>query len=345
MKVAVIGYGYWGPKVVRSLCRVLPEEQVIICEPGQEASAQAARDHPLSPPESDYRTVLADPSVEAVYLCTPAGSHYSLASEALRAGKHALVEKPLAASLHEGLALAQEARERGLVLMAGHVYLYSAPLKALRCRLLAGRLGEARYLCSRRTSLGPRVREEVSVVWDYLIHDVYLLPHLLGRRVESVSAHGGSYLRPGLSDVVFARLDFGGGLFASCHASWYDSLKVRRLTVVGSEKMAVFDELSENGQLVVLDCGYRPGPGRDSWGNAGLRLYDEGERVVAVREQEPLVAQARVFVEAVRHRRPPPGHLEAALGSLAVLEAVDRSLEEGGRVIAVEYASPCLSRF
>jgi predicted dehydrogenase len=143
--------------------------------------------------------------------------------------------------------------------------------------------------------------------------------------------------------VVFARLDFGDELFASCQASWYDPLKVRSLTVVGSERMAVFDELSEDGGLLVLERGYRPEPGRDSWGNADLRLYDEGERTVTVREQEPLVAQAHAFVEAVQRGKPPPGHLEAVLDSLAVLEAVDRSLEEDGRLVPVEYPLPCLS--
>jgi predicted dehydrogenase len=343
MKVAVIGYGYWGPKVVRALSRVLPEEQVVICEPEPEARLQAACAHPLASRVSDCRALLADPSVEAVHICTPAGSHYTLAREALLAGKHVLVEKPLAAALDEGLALADEARTRGLVLMAGHVYLYNATLKALRDLLLAGRLGEPLYLYSQRTSLGPRVREDVSVVWDYLVHEVYLLPYLLGRRPEAVSAHGGSYLRPGLCDVVFARFDFSDGLFASCHASWYDPLKVRRLTVVGSERMAVFDELSENRKLALLERGSRPAPGRDAWGNAGLRLYDGGERTVAVREQEPLVAQARAFVEAARRGKPPPGHLEAVLDSLAVLNAIDRSLEEGGRLVPVEYPLPCLS--
>jgi len=344
MKVAVMGYGYWGPKVVRALSRVLPEDQVVICEPDAEARSQAADTHPLSPLVSDCRAVLEDPSIAAVHVCTPARSHYSVAKHALGAGKHVLVEKPLAASLSEALSLAEEARTRGLVLMAGHVYLYNRWLDALRVLLVAGRLGEPRYLCSQRTSLGPRVREDVSVVWDYLMHDAYLLPHLLGRRPEAVSAHGGSYLRPGLPDVVFARLDFGGGLFASCHASWYDPLKVRRLTAVGSEKMAVSDELSENGKLTVLECGYHPEPGRDPCGNVGLRLYDEGERVVAVREEEPLVAQARAFLGAARRAKPLPGHLEAVLDSLAVLEAVDRSLQEGGGLVPVEYPLPCLSR-
>jgi predicted dehydrogenase len=344
VKVAVIGYGYWGPKVARALSRVLPEEQVVICEPDPEARSQAARAQPLSPLVSDWRTLLADPSLEAVHVCTPARSHFSVAKEALLAGKHVLVEKPLAVTVNEGLALAEEARSRGLVLMAGHVYLHHASLSALRSLLLDGCLGEPRYLCSQRTSLGPRVREDVSVVWDYLTHDAYLLPCLLGRRPEAVSAHGGCYLRPGLPDVVFARLDFGDGVFAGCHASWYDPLKVRRLTVVGSEKMAVFDELSEDGRLIVLDRGYRPEPGRDTWGNAGLHLYDQGERAVVVREEEPLVAQARAFVDAVRRGEPPPGHLEAVLDSLAVLEAVDRSLEDGGRLMPVEYPLLCLSR-
>ena len=333
MRIAVIGYGYWGPKVVRCLRGLLGPEQVALCETDQSRAAAARQDHPGLAVLGNWHEVLADPAIEAVYLCTPAAAHYPMALDALAAAKHLLIEKPITTSLSHATELFDEAGQRGVALIAGHIFRYDQALRALRSAIGAGELGEARYVYSTRTSLGPRVRDEVSVVWDYLVHDAYLVPYLLGLTPQEVSAHSGSYLRPPNPDVVFARLGFGGGLFAACQASWYDPQKIRRLCVVGSERMAV----CEDGRLTLFDSGYARYEGYDGFGNHNLRLYDGGGRVVAAEGEEPLAAQARAFLEAAAAGRAPPGHVEEVLASLAILEAVDRSLQEGGKSVGVRY--------
>ena len=333
MRIAVIGYGYWGPKVVRCLSRLLGPERVAVCETHAARAEAARQDHPGLAVLRNWYEVLADPSIDAVYLCTPASAHYPMALDALAADKHLLIEKPMTTVLSQAVELFDQAAHRGLALMAGHVFRYSEPLRSLREVIEAGDLGEPRYVYSTRTSLGPRVREEVSVVWDYLVHDAYLLPYLLGQPPHEVSAYGGSYLLRPNPDVVFARLGFEGGLFAACQASWYDPQKVRRLCVVGSERMAV----CEDGRLTLFDSGYAPHEGYDSFGNHNLRLYESDGRLVATEGEEPLAAQARAFLEAAAAGRAPAGHAEEVLASLAILEAVDRSLQEGGKNVGVRY--------
>jgi len=336
MKVVVVGYGYWGPNVVRSLWRLLPPGDVVVCDSRPESLERAEREHPEIVTTAGWRQVLEDGGIEAVYLCTPAGSHYPMAREALAAGKHLLIEKPFTTSGLQARELFQEARRQGRVLMAGHLFLHSPAVRALKGLIDAGELGELRYLYSRRTSLGPRAREEVSVVWDYLAHDAYIFPYLVGGLPLAVSAHGGDYLRPGIADVVFATMRFPGPVIASCQASWYDPRKVRDLCVVGSRKMAVYDDTDQETPLVLYDCGYEPQEGVDSFGNWGLQRYDRGARVIPVAGDQPLLAQCRAFLEAVTAGRAPPEEEASVLGAIAALEAVEISLKDGGRCIPVE---------
>jgi predicted dehydrogenase len=336
MKVAVVGYGYWGPNVVRSLCRLLGPKGVLVCDSRPERIERARMEQPGIATAPRWSDVLEDRSVDAIYLCTPAASHYSLAREALGAGKHLLIEKPFTTSSAQAQDLFQEARRQRLVLMAGHLFLYSPALRALKELVDAGELGELRYLYSQRTSLGPRAREEVSVVWDYLVHEAYIMPYLAGGLPEAVSAHGEGYLRPDIADVVFAVMRFPSSVIASCQASWYDPLKVRHLCVVGSRKMAVYDDTNQDAPLVLYDRGYESQEGMDAFGNSGLRRYDRGERIVVVNGDQPLLAQCRAFLEAIAAGRASPEDEAAVLGTLAALEAVDRSLKDGGQWIPVD---------
>ncbi len=326
MRVGVVGYGYWGPKVARALAQLVGAHNLLICERRPAGLAQAARDLPEAEQTERWPDLLGRSDVCAVVLCTPANTHYELASEALTAGKHLLVEKPAVTSTEEAIALTGEAARRRRVLMAGHVFRYLPAAGALRTLIEDGTLGELRYLYSDRTSLGPRAREDVSVVWDYLIHDAYLLPWLLGRPVRSVRAVGGSYLRPGLQDVVFAQWDFGAGIIGCSRASWCDPEKVRRLVVAGSRGMAVLDDLQPAARLTLFRRGYEPHEGIDDFGNQGLRLFDDGAEVVATSSDEPLVEECRAFLSAVRERRTADDARDDIITTTAVCEAVERSL-------------------
>ena len=342
-KVAVAGYGYWGPKVVRALIRLLGPSRLVVCDPRPEARTAASRAHPGIDTVPALPHVLADDSVSAVCLCTPAAQHAAQAKEALAAGKPVLVEKPVATNLADAEALVEAAARSGQFVMAGHVQLYSPATAALRRLVSSGRLGALRYLYSQRTSLGPRVREDTSVVWDYLVHDAYLLPHVLGRWPERVAAHGGAWLRPGVIDVVFARFDFGHGVFAACQAGWYDPLKVRRLVLVGSEAMALYEGHPPKEHLLVLERGYRLSEGADSFGNRGLVLFDGDVQPVPLASEEPLMAELRAFLESVEDGQPPAGEAERILRTTALLEAVDDSLRRDGQPVEVAYRELCAS--
>ncbi len=335
MRVGVVGYGYWGPNVARALAQLVGAPNVLICERRAEGLAQAGRDLPEADRTECWPDVLRDSEVAALVLCTPAGTHFALATEALAAGKHLLVEKPAVTSTEDALALTGEAGHRRLVLMAGHVFRYLPAASVLRTLIEDGTLGELRYFYSDRTSLGPRAREDVSVVWDYLIHDAYLLPWLLRLPVRSVRAAGGSYLRAGIEDVVFAQWDFGAGIIGCSRASWCDPEKVRRLVVAGSRGMAVLDDLQPAARLRLFKRGYEPHEGIDGFGNQGLRLFDEGAEVVTTPGDEPLVEECRAFLSAVRDRRPSGHERDDIITTTAVCEAVERSLATG-RPEAVE---------
>lgn len=336
MKIAVVGYGYWGPNVVRSLCSLLDPTDVIVFDSREEQLARARSEHAQIGTAAAWRPLLDDGNVTALYLCTPASTHFDLASEALAAGKHVLIEKPFTTSSKEAIALFDEARRRGLALMAGHIFLYSPAARELKALIDADELGDIRYLYSRRTSLGPRAREDVSVVWDYFSHDAYLIPYLINCLPLDVSALGWAYLRPGIADVVFARMRFPGTVLASCQASWYDPLKVRNLCIVGSRRMAVYDDADPQTPLTLYERGYQPFDGLDSFGNCGLRRYDDGARPVAVDDEQPLVAQCRAFLEAVECGHTPFGEEASVKATIATLEAAERSLKDGGRCITIE---------
>ena len=329
MRVAVVGYGYWGPNIARALAKLVGPENVLICERQQERLDQAARDLPEAPQTTDWADVLRCEDVKAVALCTPAATHFDLAMQALAAGKHLFVEKPIVTSTKEATTLADEAERREQVLMVGHVFRYLPAANALRSLIAEGKLGELRYLHSDRTSLGPRAREDVSVVWDYLIHDVYLLPWLVGRPVSSLRALGGCYLRPDVEDVVFAQWDFGAGVIASSRASWYDPEKVRRLVVVGSSAMAVLDDLKPDARLTLFRRGYAPHEGMDDFGNQGLRLFDEGGETVPAGNEEPLLEECRAFLSAIDMRQPLPQGRDEIVVTTVVCETVELSLKTG----------------
>jgi predicted dehydrogenase len=331
-KVAVLGCGYWGPNLVRNFVQLLGPEGVVCYDTDPARLALAAERHPGVGLAADLEDVLADVSVTGVCLCTPAATHYAITRKCLDHGKHVLVEKPLALDPAEAQALTSLAKERGLALMVGHVFLYSPSVRRLRDLVQQGELGDIRYIYSIRASLGPRVREDVNVVWDYLIHDAYIVPYVLGRGPSQVRASGGAYLRAGLTDVVFATLYWDDGLVANCTASWYDPVKTRRMVVVGSSRMAIYDEEAPH-KLTIYNRGYAPHEGCDKFGNRDLRLYDDGYYYPELDMAEPLRLECQSFLAAMQEGA--VGDTMDGVEVVRLLEAVDRSLRAGGEAVVV----------
>ncbi|MDQ6949165.1 MAG: Gfo/Idh/MocA family oxidoreductase, partial [Actinomycetota bacterium] len=256
-RTALIGFGYWGANLARNLSAAKGIELVGVADPDEERRRAAAAKFPGSATWSDLAEALDDPTVDAVVLATPAASHGPMALQVLGSGRHVLVEKPLALDVGQAQAVADLADEAGLVAMVGHTFLYSAPVLKLREYIDANELGKVQYLYSQRLSLG-RIRRDCNALWNFAPHDLSIMLYVLGEQPVEVSAHSFSFIQPGIGDVFFASMTFPSGVGANLHVSWIDPRKTRLLTIVGDEKMAVYDDVSADRKIQLFDAGLAP---------------------------------------------------------------------------------------
>ena len=333
IRVAVIGCGYWGPNLVRNF-QALPEARLIACcDLDQAALARMGQLYPMARLATDAPELLADPDLDAVAIATPARSHYELARAALLAGKHVLVEKPLAMTSAEARALTELARAQGRVLMVGHVFEYHPAVHYIKAMLDAGDLGQPYYIYSTRVNLG-RVQQDVNALWSIAPHDISILLYLLGQMPERVTAQGACFLNGRVEDVVFLTLTFPNNVLAHVHASWLDPSKARRLTVVGSRKMIVYDDVADEGKVKVYDKGvYRKGD--DIYGEFQYRVHSGDIAIPKIDMTEPLRLECAHFLECVREGKEPRTGGENGTRVVRVLEAAQASLDAGGWPVAV----------
>jgi predicted dehydrogenase len=335
VRIAVLGYGYWGPNIVRTLLD-LPGAELAACCDASPARLAEARDRFAVPITDDWRVVLADPRIDAVVVATPACTHRDVALACLARDKHVLVEKPFATSSADAEVMYEAALARGLVLEAGHIFLHNPSVLALQREVARGALGDLRSAFAVRVSHGPRARNDVDVTFDCMVHDLYILHELLGPASE-VSATGASFLTPGVVDSASARLSYANGASAVSYASWYEPVKTRRMTLVGSRAMAEYDDLRTGDPLRIMRQGYEPIEGVDAYGNHGLRLFSDGERAPRIDWEEPLKCELVAFVESVRgSQREPSVSPESVLTVTRALEAVGRSMRNDGAPERVE---------
>jgi predicted dehydrogenase len=334
VRIAQVGLGYWGPNLARNLATVDGGELVMLCDANAERLGKMGRQVPSARQVTDFADVLADAGVDAVVLATPVDTHFELARRALEAGKHVLVEKPLATTSAECETLIELADTRGLRLMVGHVFLFNAAVQKVKEYIDGGELGELYYVYSQRLNLG-QVRSDVNAMWNFAPHDLSILCHWLGREPTAVRAHGHSYIQPGVEDVVFMNLDFPGGIGANIHISWLDPLKVRRMTVVGSEKMVVYDDVSADAKVIVYDRGVTKRLKDRSEASLGAyRSYGEFQLLLRAGDvlipkvdfTEPLKLECQHFVDCIRTGATPLADGRQGLMVVRALEAAQRSL-------------------
>ncbi|MEB3323073.1 MAG: Gfo/Idh/MocA family oxidoreductase, partial [Synechococcaceae cyanobacterium] len=320
IRVAVIGFGYWGPNFVRVL-RSLPDCDVIGVVDSRPEALQAAG--AMHPGLGLFATIdeLLEVGVDAVVVATPASTHFEIASRLLDAGIDLLVEKPLALSVEDGLVLAEKAEAKRRVLMVGHLLEYHPGLVQFRDMVRSGDLGDLYYLYTTRVNLG-KVRAAESVLWDLAPHDVSTIHFLTDAAPVHVSAQGGSYVRPGLPDVVFATITFEGGIVGNVHVSWLDPHKVRRVTVVGNRRMAVFDDMEPVEKIRIIDKGIDTTEHYESFQDAITERIGD-IRIPPVRSGEPLKVEAQHFLDCVQDRTAPRTDVRSGIRVLAVLEAME----------------------
>jgi predicted dehydrogenase len=331
--LAQIGLGHWGPNVLRNFMAVPGARVKVCCDLDEAALRRVAGQYPTLEITADIRRVLDDPAVQGVVVTTPTAAHYELARAALLNGRHVFVEKPIALSVvhaEELIALA-DASQR--VLMVGHLLMYHPGVASLKQLVQEGSLGDVYYVYTSRLNLG-QVRRNENAMWSLAPHDVSVILYLLEEEPVAVAAQGLTYLQPGIPDTVFLTLRFASGRAAHVHVSWLDPHKVRRITVVGSRKMAVFDDIETTEKLRIYDKGVNP-PDYDSYGDSlSLRFGDI--YIPRVDMREPLRLECQHFVDCIAQGKTPLSDGRNGLQVLRVLEAGQRSLERGGEPVALE---------
>jgi predicted dehydrogenase len=326
IRVGVAGLGYWGPNLARNFAALADCELAWCCDGDAAARARWAPAFPGARFTADLDEMLADPTLDAVALATPVPTHGPLAERVLAAGKHCFVEKPLAYSVADAERVVAAAAAADRILMVGHLLVYHPGVVKLEEIASSGELGEIHYIYSNRLNLG-QLRRDENALWSLGAHDVSVVLHLAGEEPDVIEARGEAYMRKPVEDVVFCFLRFPSGLAAHLHLSWLDPHKTRSFTLVGSKKMATFDDMELERKVTVYDKGFDEDS--RSWGEYITRSGDIYSPRVPNRE--PLRIECEHFVECVREGRRPRSDGAAGLRVVRVLDALQRSLDASRR--------------
>jgi predicted dehydrogenase len=318
VRIGHAGLGYWGPNLARNFGELADLRW--LCDLSPELLSEFAKTHPQAHTTTVFQEVLADPEVDAVVLATPVVTHYELTKQALTAGKHVFVEKPQAQSSAEAEELAALAEERGLVLMPGYLLLYHPAMEQLKQLVESDELGDLLYLYGNRQNLG-QIRRDENALWSLGAHDLSMILHLVGEEPVEAWARGESFLRSGIEDVVFCYLRFASGVVAHMHVSWLDPHKMRKLTVVGRDKMAVFDDMEPDRKVTVYDKGPVQRPAAD-W-----HVREGDIHIPKLLREEPLRRECAEFLALVEGKGDPLGPARQGLAVIRTLELLQESLD------------------
>jgi predicted dehydrogenase len=327
VRVAVVGLGYWGPNLVRNLHEHPSADLVAVCDRREDALARVGRRYPALRLTTSLEEILNADDIEAIAIATPVSTHHPIASAALNAGKHVFVEKPLARSSDEALDLLARADRAGRLLMPGHTFLYSPPVNCIRDMLHAGELGEIYFISMSRVNLGLH-QHDASVAWDLGPHDFSILRYWLEETPRYVTAASRHCVFPDVADIAFITLEFASGAISHVELSWLAPSKLRRTTLVGSRKMLVYDDTS-NEPVRVFDSGVMVRP-PETFGEYNL-TYRSGDIVSPhMPAAEPLLLEMGDFCDAIRLGRSPRSSRELGLEVVRMIEGVDASLASSG---------------
>lgn len=328
VRVGVVGAGYWGKNHVRNFHTLGALE--CVCDTNEGTLERVRKEYRVSTTK-DYNAILNEPAIDAVVIAAPAAAHFDLVKRALHAGKHVFVEKPLALNANEGKELVELANARGAVLMVGHILEYHPAITELNRLIQEGHLGKIQYIYSSRLNLG-KLRTEENILWSFAPHDISVILRILGEEPLFATAQGGSYLNPPTVDTTLSTLEFRNGVKAHIFVSWLHPFKEQRLCVIGTEKMAVFDDLEAEKKLVIYAH-------KVNWVDRKPVAERDGGQVIPIPKEEPLRKECEHFLECVKLMAKPRTSGEDAMHVLEVLDACGRSLaHNGARVPLIEDA-------
>jgi len=330
--IGVVGAGAWGKNHIRVFSEMPGVRLKYICDSDSKKLSALRKTYPQSETIEDLAPALNDPEVSGLVIASSAVSHYALAKQALLADKDVLVEKPMALSVREAEEMVALAQEKRRILMVGHLLIYHSVVDRLKEMISAGELGRVHYVYTQRVNLGV-IRQDENALWSFAPHDLSVILQLLGEAPVEVSAHGESYIQKGIEDVVFLSLRFSDGKMANIHLSWLDPHKVRRITIVGSKKMVVFDDMEVSEKLKIYDKGVGS-PSYDTYSEyLSLRFGDI--TIPSIKMAEPLRAEAEHFVNCIQTRKRPKSRGEDGLEVVKILVAAQGSLRQKGAPVAL----------
>jgi predicted dehydrogenase len=326
VRVGMVGLGGWGKNLLRNFGSLPESDLRWACDADDGPRAAFAPSYPQARFTADVDDLLDDPELEAVVLATPVPTHFELAKRALEAGKHVLVEKPMTWRAAEARELREIVRASGRTLMVGHLLRFHPGVDKLRDLIDSGELGDVHYVYGNRVNLGV-IRSDENALWSLGVHDISVVLHLLDGDPVEVWARGEGYVRESVEDVVFGYVKFSSGQVGHLHLSWLDPHKMRKMTVVGSSKMAVFDDMEPERKVTVYDKGPIVIP------NGGISTHTGDIHIPRISAEEPLRIECRHFLHAVRSGERPRADVEEGAAVVEVLEAMQTSLERGGETI------------
>ncbi|MBL9037208.1 MAG: Gfo/Idh/MocA family oxidoreductase [Archangium sp.] len=333
ISVGVIGAGHWGPNLIRNFHNGITSRVVCVVDSRPERIKAVSSRFPDVKMSGDVEAIFGDPNIQAVVIATPTATHFALCKRALEAGKHVLVEKPIASTLGDAEALVAQADAAGLTLMVGHVFLFNPAVQRVKKMIDSGDLGRVYYVSMVRTNLGP-IRHDVNASWDLASHDISIVDYWLGARAQAASAVGGAYINPGVEDVVFATLKYPNSVLVNLHASWLNPRKNRDITVVGDKRMLTFDDMNVQEPIRVYDKGVtdeKTSSVVDTYATFRASVRDGDIVIPRVAMGEPLKSECDAFIDCVAQKKKPVASGLVGANVVRALEAIQRSLRNGGR--------------
>ena len=335
IKVGVVGCGYWGPNLIRNL-RQLPDcELKVICDASEQRLSHMRRLHPEVATTNRFEELVNDAELDAVIIATPVRFHYEMAKACLNAGKHVFIEKPMARTVDEAEELVGLADRQGLVIMVGHTFLFSPAVRRMKEIIQEGDVGEVQYISARRLNLG-LFQKDINVAWDLAPHDLSIVLHLLDQMPVSVSCQGSSHVTHGIEDVTMMYLTFPKNRCAFIHNSWLDPKKVRQMTVVGSQRMIVYDDVEPLEKLKIYDARVEAPRHYDTFSEFTYSYHYGDAYVPCIKQEEPLKLECQHFLDCIREECVPIAQGRRGLEVVRILEAAGESLRQQGASVVLE---------
>lgn len=333
ISVGVVGCGYWGPNLIRNFKSLTNCKVRAMCDMQESRLSHLRVLYPDVEAVTDYEHLLNGMDLDAVVIATPVKHHFPLAKAALLAGKHTLIEKPMAASTAECEELIDLAESKGLVLMVGHTFLYSSPVRKITEIVRAGDIGDIRYINSRRLNLG-LFQKDINVAWDLAPHDISIILHVLGEFPLAVNCQGNAHVTPNIEDITNMSLTFRQNRFATIQSSWLEPRKIREMTIVGTRRMIVYDDLQTHEKIRIYDVRVERPPHYDTFAEFHYSYHYGDSYIPHIKHEEPLKSECQHFLECIENGNEPLTSGRDGMELVRILEASSLSLKGGGAPVS-----------